>query len=140
MEWFRRLFGHRPPDVDPVAEVQKILTAYCAILASNTRTVADSSELPYPKNRIKAALVAAIKLSPDPKQREQLKAAYVGLAGWQDGIGPGPGVFEVTQADLNDPISAMKRIAAAGPEFTEIPERVAADGEALFAELKSMGL
>ena len=101
----------------------------------------DASELPFPKPAIKAALVFAIKESDDPTIREQLKAAYVMLADWQDGIGPGPHSFEFSPAELADPMTAAKRIAAAGRAFTEkIPAKAAAEGQALLNELKSLGL
>jgi hypothetical protein len=123
-----------------LSDVQNIIVAYGAALMSRRAIVADTSELPYPKHVIKAALIAAIKVTTDVAQREQLKSAFVGLSGWQEGIGTSPQSFEVTKADLDDPISAMHRIAAAGQEFTAIPEKIAAEGEALFAELKALGL
>ena len=122
------------------ADVEKIVHAYSAAVLSRKSMISDTSELPYPKPVIKAALIAAISLTKDSKMREQLKTGYVSLADWQEGVGPGPHAFETTQADLDDPMAAMKRIKAAGPSFTEIPTRVAAEAQNLFDELKALGL
>jgi hypothetical protein len=144
MRLFSRLFRSATTPTDAqkayLSDVQGIVVAYRAALMSRTTIVADSSELPYPKHVIKAALIAAIKTTTDVAQREQLRSAFVGLSGWQDGVGGSPQSFEVGQADLDDPVAAMHRIAAASKDLTAIPGKVAAEGEALFAELKALGL
>ena len=65
-------------------EVQQIVNAYGAAIAGPGGIVRDVSTLPYPKDRIKQALVAAIKLTPPGAAREQLRSGYVMLGDWQD--------------------------------------------------------
>jgi hypothetical protein len=72
--------------------------------------VRDVSTLPYPKERIKQALLTALKLMPPGAAREQLKSGFVILGDWQD-----------TRA--SDPTAAML-----------------AEGKALLAELRSLRL
>ena len=112
MSIFRRIFG--PRTSTPVSgelsrvEVEQIVNAYGKALESSPGMVRDSSELPYPKGRIKEALLLAIAMTTDERFREQLKTGYVELAGWQDGIGPGPFPWEVTPVDLSNPANHRK--------------------------------
>lgn len=138
MSFLTRIFG-RSPQPTSAGDIQKIVSAYGAAMSSRQSIYSDESELPFPKPAIKSALIAAIKTSDDATMREQLKAAYVMLADWQDGIGPGPHSLEVTAADLADPMAAAKRFTA-GASLTEVPARAAAEGQTLLAELKSLGL
>jgi hypothetical protein len=72
--------------------------------------VRDVDTLPYPKERIKQALLTGIMLTPPGPDREHLKSAFVMLMDWQD-------------SRASDPAADM---------LTE--------GKALLAELKSRGL
>jgi hypothetical protein len=62
-----------------------------------------------------------------------LKAAFVALADWQKGVGPGPEAFETT-------IKRAQRVAASSPSFAELSAMVTTEGRALLDELKSLGL
>jgi hypothetical protein len=97
-----------PPQMS-AQEVQQIVNAYGAAMAGRGGVVRDVGTLPYPKERIKRALVTAIKLTPPGAAREQLKSGFVILGDWQD-----------TRA--SDPTGAML-----------------AEGKALLAELRSLG-
>ncbi len=105
--------------------------------------------MPYPKPVIKAALIAAISATKDAKMREQLKASFVSLADWQEGVGPGPYPFDTTKTKKEDILSmsdadtlAMaKRIAATDTSaFNKISAKMLAEGQALLDELKALGL
>lgn len=68
-------------------EAEKILQAYGHALefsAPTPGTVADARTLPHPKERIKQAIVFAIRHANNPQMREQLKVGYICLADWQD--------------------------------------------------------
>jgi hypothetical protein len=134
---FARLFRRStPPSATrqfSVDDIEKIVHAYSSVLSSRKSMISDASELPYPKPQIKAALIAAITTAQDAKMREQLKAAFVSLADWQEGVGAGPYSFETT-------VKMAKRIAASGPSLTEISAKVTAEGQALLDELKLFGL
>jgi hypothetical protein len=134
---FDRLFRRSapPPAMQETSstDVQEIVQAYAASMSKTRSLVSDASELPYPKPQIKAALIAAISATQDAKMRERLKAAFVSLADWQEGVGAGPYSFESTT-------KMAKRIAVSGPTLTEISARVTAEGQALLDELKLLGL
>jgi hypothetical protein len=136
---YGRQQGERTSKLE-LSEVEKIVHAYAAAVLSRKSTISDASELPYPKAKIKAALIVAMLVTKDAKMREQLKSSFVSLADWQEGIGPGPHAFETTKADLDDPMAAAKRVAAAGPSFTAIPATVAAEAGALLDELRALGV
>jgi hypothetical protein len=121
------------------AEVQKIVAVYVAQLLSRKSKPLDASELPYPKATIKLALIAAIAVTEDTTMREQLRSAFVQLADWQEGIGPGPhSMIELIGGD--DLVEEARRIGAAGPSIMKIGARVTAEMQALPAELKSLGM
>jgi hypothetical protein len=70
----------------------------------------DVGALPYPKDRIKQALLMSIALTPPGAAREHLRCGYVMLGDWQD-------------MRASDPTAATL-----------------AEGKALLAELRSLGL
>lgn len=82
-----------------------------ANLAAGSSVLRDVGALPYPKERIKRALLRAIALTPPGPAREQLKVGFVSLGDWQN----------INASD--DPTAAML-----------------AEGKALLAELRSLGL
>jgi hypothetical protein len=68
------------------SEVFRIVVAYVAALSAPRATVADVSRLPYPKPRIKEALIAAIGLSaPIPRRphRSQLSEHPLERTHWR---------------------------------------------------------
>ncbi len=67
-------------------DVERIVRANGAAMISHKSIPSDVSELPYPKHLIKAALIAAISVTKDPKMREQLKSGFVTLGDWQEGV------------------------------------------------------
>jgi len=74
-----------------IAEINKIVNDYGDFMESPyfpaPGCIADTKKLPYDKKLIKVALVLSAKLCNDPKMKEMLKVAYVGLANFQDGVG-----------------------------------------------------
>lgn len=120
------------------AELQKIVVAYGDALASRKSRPTDASQLPYPKATIKSALIAAIAVTEDAKMREWLRSAFVQLADWQEGIGPGPhSMVDLFGGDgLRE---EAKRISEAGPSMLKIGAEVIAEMQALLAELKALG-
>jgi hypothetical protein len=121
------------------AGVQKIVNDYGAALASRNGLFADASELPYPKPVIKAAILAAISITSDEKMRALLKANFMSLADWQEGIGPGPHDMDVTTRPGETIQEQAKRFSQAAPVYMALHKRVATEMEGLLAELKSHG-
>lgn len=105
----RDLYPNRPR-VEAGRVGQKMADDYNAVVKKAQTMVRDAKLLPYPKERIKEALLMAIYLTPAGDAREQLKVGFVLLSGWQD-------------ASVSDPLAAMN-----------------AEGQALLAELKARGL
>jgi hypothetical protein len=73
-------------DEEPVSIVQ----AYSKVLqdqAPAAGCVADLKKLPYPKSKIKAALITVLRMTDDPKIKEALRIGYIYLSSWQDGVG-----------------------------------------------------
>jgi hypothetical protein len=98
------------------AETQAIVGAYLRTLLSCKSRPADASELPYPRSTIKSALIATITTTQDANARDELISAFVHLADWQEGIGPGPhSLFDLI--DGGDVTEEARRICAAGPSI-----------------------
>ena len=116
------------------AESVEIISAYGKAMLDRNSPYGELSALPYPKDRVKQALIRGIKETRDPKFREQLKGAYVMLSSWQ----VGGGSAELTPEELADAKKAMAR--ALQGNFLEIPEKVAVEANALLAELTELGL
>jgi hypothetical protein len=72
-------------------------------------TVADTSELPFPKELIKQALAIVFLESRDSNFREAIRVGYLELANYQPGIGPvrlGP---DLRKMDLSDPLQSARQ-------------------------------
>ncbi len=91
-------------------EAQRIFNAYIAAMAAPGGVVRDLTTLPYPKERIKQALLSAIRRTPPGKDREALRDAYATLGHWQD-------------TKVSDPMAAML-----------------SESQQLLAELQTLGL
>lgn len=123
---------------------QKIVQDYGAALGSSAPApgcVADVRNLPHSKERIKQALVFALRLTKEPQMREQLKVGYISLADWQEGVGNETVGIDLTKMDLNaDPLEMAKRIASQGSVMEKWTPLVQAEREALKSELQKLGL
>ena len=123
---------------------EKIVQDYGAVLGSSAPApgcVADVRNLPHSKERIKQALVFAIRLTKDPQMREQLKVGYISLADWQEDVGTDTVGIDLTKMDLNaDPLEMAKRIASRGNAMEKWTPLVQAEQEALKSELQKLGL
>jgi len=145
-----RIFGrakgerqHTPTGMTADA-AEKIVQDYGAVLGSSAPApgcVADLRNLPHSKERIKQALVFAIRLTKDPQTREQLKVGYISLADWQEDVGIDTLGIDLTKMHLNaDPLELAKRIASQGNTMEKWTPLVQAEQEALKSELQKLGL
>ena len=64
-----------------------MVTLCKALLFRELGCIADTKKLPYDKEIIKTALILSFKLCDDPKTKEMIKVAYIGLADFQEGVG-----------------------------------------------------
>jgi hypothetical protein len=113
---FGWIFSRRPNSPVQATDTLKVVTAYAAALSLNQAAVKDISQLPYPKPRIKQALVTAMGLATQASLRDELRAAYLQLAQWQ---APAAEIDERADPDV---------------------ERVAVELSQLIQELESQGL
>jgi hypothetical protein len=67
-----------------IEQALQIVDAYGAALEAKREPIADTRELPYPKDTIKWAMLVLLGAIRDAAQREPLRAGYVSLAEWQD--------------------------------------------------------
>jgi hypothetical protein len=144
-----RIFGRAkgeqrtPTEMTPKA-AEKIVQDYGAVLGSAAPApgcVADVRSLPHPKERIKQALVFALRITKEPQVREQLKIGYISLADWQEGVGSETVGMDLTKMDLSaDPLEIAKRIASQGDAVKKWTHLVQAEQNALKSELQKLGL
>ena len=101
----------------------------------------DAGSLPHPKELIKQALILALRLETDPKQREVLKGGYIMLSDWQEGVGDQPVGLDVTKMDLNaDPKELAKRIHDPLERCVKWAAVAKGEREALKSDLQKLGL
>lgn len=121
-----------------------IVQGYGAVLESSAPApgcVADIRGLPYPKERIKQALVFALRVTQELQVREQLKVAYISLADWQEGVGGDTVGIDLTDMDPSaDPLEVAKRIASQGDVMKKWTPVVQAEQGELKSELQTLGL
>jgi hypothetical protein len=127
-------------DTDFVSIVQ----AYGKILETSAPvpgTVADASKLPYPKQQIKEAIVAALRSTDDPQIREHLKIGYIQLSDWQEGVGETNQGLDVSALDMNqDAESLAKAVFEQSSGSEKWTAMVQKEQEELKRELKTLGL
>jgi hypothetical protein len=136
--------GQAPSATITAGAAEKIVQEYGACLRSLSipgRFVMDAGSLPHPKELIKQALILALRLETDPKQREALKSGYIMLSDWQEGVGDEPVGLDVTKMDLNaDPIELAKRIHDPLDRLNKWQAVAKEEREALKSELQELGL
>ena len=121
---------------------REIVSAYGAVLEKGPvpGTVADERELPYPKKTIKQALLVLLKTTTDPQIRGNLKAGYVCLSDWQQGVGPYRVGFDISKIDqTGDALSIARRIAATEESAKSWLARAEVEQKCLVSELREMG-
>lgn len=132
-----------PQKVDlDLRQCKKIVSAYGAALEKGPApgTVADESELPYPKQTIKQALVTLLRATSDSQLRGNLKAGYLSLSDWQRGVGPHRVGFDFGKFDrTSDALSIAKRHAAAEESARPLLTKAEVEQQALASELRKMG-
>jgi hypothetical protein len=141
---FDKLFRQKlqAPAQPSFDEAREIVGAYGGILESGPApgTVADATELPYPKERIKAALLLLLKMTTDSTMRSHLSSGYVCLADWQPGVGPQRIGVDVGKIDLTqDTATIARQLLADDVGSSEWLRKVKAEQEALVHDLRRLG-
>jgi|RhiMetdeSRZDD1v2_1073273.scaffolds.fasta_scaffold35657_8 hypothetical protein len=156
MRLLDRIFN-RTKSVEPNATEMTFETAiriiedYGVVLRSATHApgcVVDARNLPHPKQRIKEALIVALRSTTDPHKRDHCKTGLIYLADWQEGVGDTPVGFDPAKSGFDQ--AKLDRTALT-PEFLEQLSSqlagwekwdpvVAAERKAVVLELKKLGL
>lgn len=129
------------PGLD-LGRCREIVSAYGTVLETGPvpGTVADERELPYPKQTIKQALLVLLKATTDPQMRGNLKAGYICLSDWQQGVGPNRVGFDISKiAQTGDALSIAKRIAATEEAAKPWLAKAEEENKILVADLREMG-
>jgi len=71
--------------------------------------VADVTKLPFPKEKIREALIFGLRANVDPKMKEMLKTAYIELANWQRGVGPADQGIDTSKLNAEDDVESRAR-------------------------------
>jgi hypothetical protein len=143
----KKLFGSgstTTPATMSEEEAEKIIQAYGAVLQTQAPPpgcVADTDKLPFPKQKIKAALIISLKATTDQRMREMLKVGYIQLADWQEGVGETDQGLDLPNVDLNDdPVKLAQQVLAQGSGYEKWQPVVEAEQEKLKQELVDLGL
>ncbi len=116
------------------AKAEKIFRDFGANLNAAKKAgffIGDERDLPHSKKRIKEAILYALRVTKDPKMREELKSAYLSLAGWQPGIG---------KAKVMTPFSLWKMVFFQRDELKKLTSVSDAERKVLQSELQQSGL
>lgn len=71
--------------------------------------VADVTKLPFPKEKIREALIIGLRATADPKMKEMLKVAYIELANWQPGVGSAHQGLDTSKLNRAGDVEALAR-------------------------------
>lgn len=107
-----RLENHEQASESADTDFVRIVQAYGEILESSAPvpgTVADASKLPFPKQQIKDAIVAALRSTDDPQMKEQFKVGYIQLSDWQEGVGETNQGLDLSALDMNQDAKSLAK-------------------------------
>lgn len=149
-KYLSRLFGSDGDTREKMslAQVQRIVSSYGAVLEQSAGLIRDINSLPFKKDQIKTALLTALGVTTDAKMREHLKAGFVSLADFQP-------LSEAERASLrtwesvgqSDPQSMTdqdllhmaKKLSGGGGAGIEANKRAMEESAVLIQELKAAG-
>lgn len=126
-----------------IGEAEAVINAFGKTLelaGSVPGTVADETKLPYPKYRIKNAILISLKEARSDQDRTFLKEGYLMLSGFQKGVGETDSGVDLTKIDIDevtneDLLALASKIGGVDPW----QEKVQTELAQLNAELQSAG-
>jgi hypothetical protein len=154
MGFFRKIFGykktgHNKEFENNLAAAHRIVADYGDFMQSSAfptpGCIADTKKLPYDKERIKRALILAIKLSDNHDTKQTLKVAYSGLADFQDGVGESdigldtrriPELQNIDSLGKAQLESIMEKTEPMMRSYDEFCEKVEAERELLWRDVR----
>ncbi len=104
-------------------------------------TVADARKLPYSKQKIKDALIAALQAEEDQQIRASLVIGYISLADWQEGVGDIDQGFDTRPlSGTQDAWAIVSQVAGIEPKGMAWIDVAQREREVLKQELEALGL
>lgn len=94
------------PEMMP-QEAAEIVKDYFKVLKTDAPAplcVADVAKLPHPKQKIKSALIRVMKGTERGEVHDAMKASYILLADWQEGVGETDQGLDISKLDKNKSI------------------------------------
>lgn len=139
-----RLENQEPDSGASNTDFVKVVQAYGKILETSAPvpgTVDDAEKLPYSKQQIKEAIVAALRSTDDPQTKEHLKVGYIQLSDWQEGVGESDQGFDVSALDMSQDTESLAKAvleqSSGSEKWTAISQK---EQETLKQELQELGL
>ena len=139
---FRRGYSHIEPTPMSVESAHKVVHGYAGFLETDAPfpgCVADVNELPYSKDKIKAALALCVTTIDAPEITEDLKHGYLMLSAWQEGVGGQTLGLNFTELNLDDdPMLIAERIQRQSASIQRWEPQVKAEQVSLLAEFERL--
>ena len=146
MSMFNRLFkrGHAEdkPTLLSVETAHKVVHQYAEFLETGAPLpgcVADVNQLPYPKEKIRAALALCATTTDAPDITEDLKHGYLMLSAWQEGVGGQTLGLNFGELNLDeDPMLIAERIQHQSASIQRWEPLIKAEQMSLLAEFERL--
>ncbi|MBT8334653.1 MAG: hypothetical protein HKP41_06685 [Desulfobacterales bacterium] len=128
----------------PLEEMNEIVQEYGSAMINcgpPPGGVADVSKLPYPKSKIKKAVIQALQLADDPIMATSLKGGYTQLSEWQEGVGDANIGLNLSTFGVNmDTSEREKAFLERQSQMKEWKDKVNSEFDSLRADLLKRGL
>lgn len=129
-----------PSSTDPL-EVVQVYGKFLETSSPRPGTVADANKLPYPKQKIKEAIIAALHRTNDPTIKEHLKGGYICLSDWQEGVGEKDQGIDLLGLDMSQGPEVLKHLLLEyNPESEKWTDLAKEELLILREELRALGL
>ena len=139
---FRRGYSHIEPTTMSVESAHKVVHGYAGFLETDAPfpgCVADVNELPYSKDKIKAALALCVTTIDAPEITEDLKHGYLMLSAWQEGVGGQTLGLNYGELNLDeDPMLIAERVQRQSASIQTWEKLVKAEQVSLLAEFERL--
>lgn len=143
---FNRLLKRRHAELKPalmnVETAHKVIHEYAAFMETGAPLpgcVANVDQLPYPKEKIKAAIAVCATTINAPEITEDLKHGYLMLSAWQEDVGGQTLGLDFRQLNLDeDPMLVAERIQRQSANIERWKPLVKADQVSLLAEFERL--
>ena len=128
----------------PLEEMNKIVQEYGSAMVNcgpPPGGVADASKLPYPKLKIKKAIIQALQLADDPGMATSLKGGYTQLSDWQEGVGDANVGLDLSTFGVDmDTNERAEEFLKRQSQMEEWKDKVDIELDSLRADLIKLGL